>query len=138
MSNGEIEPYADSNEKAVAAWVFHNNKHAGATTNTLGNSKCLYLSVRVGGEVYGVIGIAMDKTPPLDAFEKSIVLSILGECALALKNEKVSKEREEAALLAKNEQLRANLLRSISHDLRTAVDFDFRKCWNTSRQWRKY
>ncbi len=121
MSNGEIEPYADSNEKAVAAWVFHNNKHAGATTNTLGDSKCLYLSVRVGGEVYGVIGIAMDKTPPLDAFEKSIVLSILGECALALKNEKVSKEREEAALLAKNEQLRANLLRSISHDLRTPL-----------------
>jgi len=29
--------------------------------------------------------------------------------------------REEAAVLAKNEQLRANLLRSISHDLRTPL-----------------
>lgn len=112
--------YATENERAVATWVYHNNKHAGATTDTLGNSKCLYLSVRVGHDVYGVIGIAIDGTP-LDAFENSIMLSILGECALALKNEKVSREREEAALLAKNEQLRANLLRSISHDLRTPL-----------------
>ena len=63
----------------------------------------------------------MYKRQPLDAFENSILLSILGECALALKNEQVSREREEAALLAKNEQLRANLLRSISHDLRTPL-----------------
>ena len=49
------------------------------------------------------------------------MLSILGECALALRNDKVSKESAAAALLAKNEQLRSNLLRSISHDLRTPL-----------------
>ena len=32
-----------------------------------------------------------------------------------------AKEKEEAALLAQNEQLRANMLRSISHDLRTPL-----------------
>lgn len=116
----KMEEYTTDNEYAVASWVYHNNKHAGATTNTLGNAKCLYLSVRVSDVVFGVIGIAIEEDP-LDAFENSIVLSILGECALALKNEKVSREREEAALLAKNEQLRANLLRSISHDLRTPL-----------------
>lgn len=113
-------PYTTENERAVATWVYRNNKHAGATTNTLGEAKCLYLSVRVGQEVYGVIGIATNSTP-LDSFENSIMLSILGECALALQNGKILKEREEAALLAKNEQLRANLLRSISHDLRTPL-----------------
>lgn len=112
--------YTTENERAVAAWVYHNNKHAGATTSTLGDAKCLYLSVRVSQDVYGVVGIAIQGAP-LDAFENSVMLSILGECALALKNDKVSKEREEAALLAKNEQLRANLLRSISHDLRTPL-----------------
>lgn len=65
-------------------------------------------------------GLAIGETP-LDAFENSIMLSILGECALALQNDKISREREKAALLAKNEQLRANLLRSISHDLRTPL-----------------
>lgn len=58
---------------------------------------------------------------PLDSFENSVLLSILGECALALENIKNAREKEEAAILAKNEQLRANLLRAISHDLRTPL-----------------
>ena len=57
----------------------------------------------------------------LDAMENSILLSVLGECAFALENEKSTREKEEAAVLAKNEQLRANLLRAISHDLRTPL-----------------
>ena len=120
LPDENMDGYITANEKAVASWVFHNNKHAGATTGTLGESRCLYLSVRVGTEVFGVVGIAINGAP-LDAFENSIVLSMLGECALAMKNDRISKEREAAALLAKNEQLRANLLRSISHDLRTPL-----------------
>ena len=58
---------------------------------------------------------------PLDSFENSVLLSILGECALALENIKNAREKEEAAIMAKNEQLRANLLRAISHDLRTPL-----------------
>ena len=107
-------------ERAVAAWVFQNNKHAGATTNTLAGAKCLYLAVRVGDSVYAVAGIAMGDTP-LEPTENNILLSVLGECALALENEKTTREKEAAAVLAKNEQLRANLLRAISHDLRTPL-----------------
>ncbi|MEG2813963.1 MAG: sensor histidine kinase KdpD, partial [Oscillospiraceae bacterium] len=118
--DGDTSEITTPNEKAVATWVLRNNKHAGATTNTLGNSKCLYLAVRVNDAVYGVAGIAITDEP-LDAFENSIVLSILGECALALENEQAARERAEAAVLAKNEQLRANLLRAISHDLRTPL-----------------
>lgn len=123
FSASEEEPsgaLVTENEMAVAAWVFKNNKHAGATTNTLGSAKCLYLAVRVNDDVYGVVGIAINEEP-LDSFENNIVLSILGECALALENRQAADEREEAAILAKNEQLRANLLRSISHDLRTPL-----------------
>lgn len=109
-----------AHETSVAAWVLQHNRHAGATTDTHAEAHCLYLAVRVNEAVYGVVGIAMT-AEPLDAFERSIVLSILGECALALENQQVLKEREEAAVLAKNEQLRANLLRSISHDLRTPL-----------------
>ena len=49
------------------------------------------------------------------------MLSILGESALAMENEKNYKEKEETAILARNEQLRSNLLRAISHDLRTPL-----------------
>lgn len=114
------DSYISENEKAVATWVLRNNKHAGATTQTLSNAKCLYLAIRVNDIVYGVVGIVINEEP-LDAFENSVLLSILGECALALENKKNAREKEIAAILAKNEQLRANLLRAISHDLRTPL-----------------
>ena len=112
--------YTSENERAVAEWVLRNNKHAGATTDTLSSAKSLYLAIRINDYVYGVAGIVIE-AEPLDAFENSVLLSILGECALALENEKNAREKEEAAILAKNEQLRANLLRAISHDLRTPL-----------------
>ena len=104
----------------MARWAMKNNKHAGATTDTLSGAYCLYLAIRVNQKVYGVVGIAA-KGMPLDAFERSVLLSMLGEGALALENEQNAKEKEAAAIMAKNEQLRANLLRAISHDLRTPL-----------------
>ena len=70
--------------------------------------------------VYGVIGIALEGMM-MDVYEQNLILSILGECALALEKEGYNRKREEALAQAKNEQLRANLLRSISHDLRTPL-----------------
>lgn len=119
-ADGGNSDLATKNERTVAQWVFKNNKHAGATTDTLANAKCLYLAIRSGSRVYGVVGIHMEEIP-LDSFENSVVLSVLGECALALENMKNAREKEETAVLAKNEQLRANLLRAISHDLRTPL-----------------
>ena len=120
VTEENLESCISENEKAVAGWVLKNNKRAGSTTGTLSNAKCLYLAVRSSSMVYGVVGIVMGEIP-LDPFENSILLSILGECALALENEKNAREKQEAAVLAKNEQLRANLLRAISHDLRTPL-----------------
>lgn len=112
--------YTTAKEREVAQWVLSNNKRAGAGTETLPDARCTYLSIRTGERVYGVVGIAASDKP-LDSFESSILLSVLGECALALENQKNVEEKEAAAVLAKNEQLRANLLRSISHDLRTPL-----------------
>lgn len=112
--------YLTENEKAVALWVYKNNKHAGASTNTLNKAKSLYLAVRIKENIYGVVGIVLENAS-IPAFENGILLSILGECALAFENLKISKDNEEASLLAQKEQLRANLLRTISHDLRTPL-----------------
>ena len=107
-------------EREVVEWTWQNRKRAGATTAQFPKAKYLYLAIRTQQQAYGVIGISV-AGKPLDAFESSITLSILGECALALDNLRNAREKEEAAVLAKNEQLRANLLRSISHDLRTPL-----------------
>lgn len=57
----------------------------------------------------------------MDSFEYSILLSVINECALAMENSQNAIEKEKNAILAKNEQLRADLLRAISHDLRTPL-----------------
>lgn len=107
-------------EAAVAAWVFKNNRRAGATTTTLPDSHCLYLAIRAREHVFGVVGIVIGDEP-LDAFENSTTLSILGEGALALESKLADRERREAEVLAKNEQLKASLLRAVGHDLRTPL-----------------
>lgn len=119
-STASSERYISEKEREVAQWVITNNKRAGAGTENFPDSCCTYLSVRTGKQIYGVVGIAASDNP-LDSFETSILLSVLGESALALENQKNLEEKEAAAVLAKNEQLRANLLRSISHDLRTPL-----------------
>lgn len=112
--------YTGENERTVAEWVFKNNKHAGATTNTLHGAKCLYLAVRGNWGVYAVVGIVMEGDV-LDPFENSLLISMLGECAISLEMDHLRKTREAEAIRAQQEQLRANLLRSISHDLRTPL-----------------
>ena len=112
--------YDEEAELEAANWVLQNNHSAGATTERFPDAQYLYLAIRVNKRVYGVVGID-SLAGALDASEHSILLSILGEAALALENEKNAREKEAAAVLAESEQLRANLLRTISHDLRTPL-----------------
>ena len=107
-------------EQKIARWVYENNKRAGVGTNYFKNAKCLYLAIRIGDHVYGVIGIPANKDV-FDSVEYSILLSVVNECALAMENLRNAIEKEKNAVLAKNEQLRADLLRAISHDLRTPL-----------------
>lgn len=110
----------NSEEIGVAEWTYKNNKHAGFSTSTLPGARCLYLAVRTGEKVFAVVGIDMEKKE-IPAFEKDIMGAILNECALALeKAESIINQRNTAVRL-EQEQLRANLLRSISHDLRTPL-----------------
>jgi two-component system sensor histidine kinase KdpD len=120
-SSVDPQAYLGVEERAVAEWVYKNNKRAGNTTNTLSAAKCLYLAVRGGNAVLAVAGIVMDKEAPLEAFEKSLTIAMLGECALALEKERLNETQKQISIQIQQEQLRANLLRAISHDLRTPL-----------------
>lgn len=79
-----IERLQAKGERAVAQWVYRNNKHAGRGTSTLPAAKGLYLAVRTGGQVFAVAGIAMEAPDDLPAYERSLLLAMLAEFALAL------------------------------------------------------
>lgn len=115
------DAYITNSEQAVAAWVYKNRKRAGASTGTLGNAQCYYLAIRNEKEVYGVIAIAMKSNDNLEAFESNLLFAVLSEAAAAMERETLRHSKEKATEQANSEKLRANLLRAISHDLRTPL-----------------
>lgn len=118
---GEILRAITAEEMGVADWVVTNNKHAGAGTNTLSHAKNLYLSIRGNQEVMGVIGIPARYYPPLDSFEKNMMIALLNECGLTLERRRLREEKQAVEMETQRERLRSNLLRAISHDLRTPL-----------------
>lgn len=108
-------------ELAVAEWVAKNNKHAGATTSTLSQARNLYLAVRGNQGAMAVVGIPLKGKPEPDAFTKNLIYAMLDECGLILERRHLQEEKQAVEVETQQERLRANLLRAISHDLRTPL-----------------
>lgn len=68
-----------------------------------------------------MVGIAIPNAQKVDSFEKNLTVAILDECGLALEKELTARAKQQIEELAHQETLRANLLRAISHDLRTPL-----------------
>ncbi len=118
-SDGEA-PDTDADGEEIAGWVFREQRPAGTHTENYGSAKSIYYPIGLNGHAYGAIGICLGGRR-LESFETSVFTSILGECALALESLRNAAEKEEAAMAVRNEQLRSNLLRSVSHDIRTPL-----------------
>ncbi len=108
-------------EREIAEWVGSNGKHAGRTTRRRSQARCLYMAVRSGSRVWAVIGIRADNAPSIDEYRKNLLISILDECALAVEKDRMTREKQRVEESARQEALRANLLRAVSHDLRTPL-----------------
>ena len=131
-SPGEAVPRevpTDKRSLAAVKWVFQKNEQAGSGTTAFPSNPLRFLPVSGNNYVYAVVGYDPDQeqTEPLDPaeqpgqFDRALIVSILGECSMALEKERIQREKEEEVLRRRNEKLRADLLRSISHDLRTPL-----------------
>ena len=122
-----VQPGADlsalttDSEQALARWVLAHNHHAGRSTAHQPQARCLYLAVRGSRGALAAVGLAVDEHRPPDSFEKSLMFAILDECGLALEKDTMVREKQQVEQTARQEALRADLLRSISHDLRTPL-----------------
>ena len=108
-------------ERDVVEWVGRNGKHAGRSTRKWPQARCLYMAIRGENRVWAVVGIRADNSPSIDEYRKNLMISILDECALALEKDHMTREKQRIEENARQEALRANLLRAISHDLRTPL-----------------
>ena len=108
-------------EREAAEWVGRNGKHAGRSTRKWPQARCLYMAIRGENRVWAVVGIRADNAPSIDEYRKNLMISILDECALAIEKDHMTREKQRIEESARQEALRANLLRAISHDLRTPL-----------------
>ena len=108
-------------EREAAEWVSRNGKHAGRSTRRWSQARCLYMAIRSENRVWAVVGIRADNTPSIDEYRKNLMISILDECALAIEKDHMTREKQRMEESVRQEALRANLLRAISHDLRTPL-----------------
>lgn len=80
----------------------------------------IYFPWETKEDIYGVIGIRMDNETS-DALELMILTNIVAESAQAMEMRFKEIELQETRLQAENDLLRSNLLKALSHDIRTPL-----------------
>ncbi|MBS0470373.1 MAG: sensor histidine kinase KdpD [Proteobacteria bacterium] len=116
------EDMLDDADIAAAKWVWQHGSPAGRGADTLPGAKRLFLPMRTGRGSIGVVGLDSDKPGPLLSPDRRRLFDALADqAALAIERIDLAREIEQTRLAAEGERLRAALLTSISHDLRTPL-----------------
>lgn len=109
-------------EQAASRWAFDHNQPAGRSSETLTASEWLFQPLASGGRVLGVFGLARpDAGTPVRSDQLPLLLSLLDQAALALERIALEEEMATVTQLKERDRLRAALLSSVSHDLRTPL-----------------
>jgi len=110
----------EESERAVAHWVYMNKKRAGAGTDTLKGAGAYYIPIISQAVVLGVIGISCAKGK-LDENNRLFLRMLASQVAMALERQYLSDEQRKIIIESEKEKMRSNLLRAISHDIRTPL-----------------
>lgn len=113
--------YTDEGEKAVVSWVIKNKKRAGTTTDTLPGASAMYIPIIGQNKVMAVIGVVMKENENINSGEKTLFEAMISQISFAIEKYILNESKKNAVLQAENERFRANLLRAVSHDLRTPL-----------------
>ena len=109
-------------EMAAARRCWEDNRPAGRGADNLPAGKWLFLPLRTGSSPVGVIGVDRDEPGSLlTADERRLLDALADQAAVAIERISLARRLAEARVLAETERLRAALLTSISHDLRTPL-----------------
>lgn len=109
-------------ERAAAQWSWANDRPAGRGADTLPGGKWLFLPWRTASGQIGVVGIDREQPGPLlSPDDQRLLDSLMDQAAVAIERVRLAKDVDEVRVVAETERLRAALLTSISHDLRTPL-----------------
>jgi two-component system sensor histidine kinase KdpD len=113
---------ASLNERAVAQWAFEHGHPAGAGTDTLPAAVALYEPLAGSRGALGILAVEVKASSrPLTPEQRELVSALARQIAAPLERARLAAEAEQSRLAAESEKLRATLLSSVSHDLRTPL-----------------
>jgi two-component system sensor histidine kinase KdpD len=108
----------NTNELAVAQWVFEHNKSAGRGTDTLPGSRGMYLPFSGAEKTVGVLGIfPTDEKQFVDPEQLHMLEMFVSQAALAVEGAQLAATALDAVTKVENERLRNLLLTTFSSDL---------------------
>lgn len=109
-------------ERAAAQWVLDRGLPAGRGSVTLAAADWLFHPLKTSSGVVAVLGLARDDgRDPVRADQLPLLLGMLDQSALAIERLRLTDEIAEVSRLKDRDRLRAALLSSVSHDLRTPL-----------------
>jgi two-component system sensor histidine kinase KdpD len=110
------------NAAAAAEWAWKHGKPAGWSTDTLPLSEWLFVPLRTSAGIVGLVGVAFDQVDrALLPEQRRLLEAVADQAAVAIERTNLAHAMQDARILTETEQLRAALLSSISHDLRTPL-----------------
>ena len=117
---------ADTNlgtmELAAAQWVQDTGRPAGRGSGTLTASDWLFQPLRAGDRTLAVLGVARDDgSDPIRSDQLPLLAGLLDQAALSLERLRLEAEMRDVDAVRERDRLRAALLSSVSHDLRTPL-----------------
>ena len=109
-------------EMAAAQWTMDRGQPAGRGSDTLTASDWLFHPLQTGRGTLAALGLARDDgRDPVRSDQLPLLVSLLDQSALALDRMILEGEMRDVAQLKDRDRLRAALLSSVSHDLRTPL-----------------
>jgi two-component system sensor histidine kinase KdpD len=109
-------------EQLAALWARDHGEPAGRHSETLPNAEMLFLPMKTGQGIVGVLGVQRENSSaPFDPSERRMLDALIDQAAVAIERANLNEEMRAARVLAETEKLRSALLSSISHDLRTPL-----------------
>jgi two-component system sensor histidine kinase KdpD len=116
------EDQLDKADLAAANWAWGNDRPAGRGSDTLPGAKRLFLPMRTGRGLIGVIGIDDDKSGPLlTPDQRRLLDALVDQGALAIERVLLVEDMDQVKRTVESDRLRSALLTSISHDLKTPL-----------------
>jgi two-component system sensor histidine kinase KdpD len=116
------EDQLDQADLAAANWAWSNDRPAGRGSDTLPGAKRLFLPMRTGRGLIGVIGIDDDRSGPLlTPDQRRLLDALVDQGALAIERVLLVEDMDRVKRTVESERLRSALLTSISHDLKTPL-----------------